>query len=173
MTFRYAISLCGCLGLAACDGTAWNTTVADTHVTRLHMLSSVDIGATTETEFVTRWGQPTQKIREGARTEFIYRNMGVIGPEYPMQTGDSQNFVIVTFEHGVAIAARSNEDELCRATFAPRPPGPYFNNPSIIHPVGECSGPVRGETVPSDAFNAGGGSGDGAAGGKGDAGGKL
>ncbi len=145
-----------------CDGTAFNTTVADTHVTRLQMLNSVDIGETTETEFVTRWGQPTQKIREGARTEFIYRNMGLFGPDYPMQIGDSRNFVIVTFEYGVAIAARSTEDENCRATFPPRPPGPYFNNPMVIQPVGDCAGAVRAGRVPSDAFGAGGGSGDGA-----------
>jgi len=129
--------------LAACDGTAWNTTVADTAITRMQMLNSIEFGRTTAAEFERRWGQPTQKMREGARMTYVYRNMGKLGEaiEAPLMFGDSANYFMVTFDYGIAIAFESPETVHCRATFPPRPPGPGFNNPSVIRPVGSCAPP--------------------------------
>lgn len=135
------------IALGGCGGIAWNTTVADRAETRRAMLMSVLPGVTTETAFVTRWGPPLQKVREGARTEFVYRNRGA----------DGRDFVIVTFEHGVALGARSSETELCRATFPPQPPGFGFDRPGTVHPFGSCGGfgpGVTPDTYPGDARGA-------------------
>ncbi len=134
--------------LSACGGTAWNTQIAETPVVRRLMIESIRVGQTTEQDFVTRWGQPTQKTRQGGQTEFIYRNMIDRHPQWAVQFGDSEAWVIVTFQYGVAIAARSNDTEVCRATFPPRPPGPGFNNPAVIAPVGTCPGLFRPHVGP-------------------------
>ncbi|MEL6168336.1 MAG: hypothetical protein AAFR35_06570 [Pseudomonadota bacterium] len=138
------------LTLTGCGEVAFNTTVADRQVTRFAMLSSVQIGETTERQFVTRWGLPTQKVLEGGRTEYIYRNMRDDFVTAPTQFGDSLNYVIVTFEYGVAIGARSGDFERCRGTFAPRPPGYGFTNPSTVHVVGAC-GSTQGFGAPDPA----------------------
>lgn len=127
------------LALAACDRTAWNTTVADTAAVRLAMLASVEVGRTTETRFTTRWGYPTQKVREGAEVEYVYRNIVDPGSRKPIQYGRSDAWVIVTFRHGLAIGARSSDTERCRASFPPRPPGFGFSNPTTVVPVGDCA----------------------------------
>ena len=125
--------------LSGCGGLAWNTTVADHVSVRQAMIDSVIPGVTTETHLVSRWGNPTQKSREGAETRFIYRSM--TNPEgYRMpQFGDSSRYVIVTFQYGLATGATSSDIEGCRATFAPRPPGSGFDNPTTVHPV-NCRG---------------------------------
>lgn len=135
-----AMLLCG--ALMGCAGIAYNTTVADRPANRLAMLQSVKIGTTTETGFVTRWGNPTQRVRRGAQTEFIYRNIIDPGSVLPIQYGRSDAFVIVTFQYGKAVAVRSTETEFCRATFPPRPPGHGFNTPATVRPVGNCPDPV-------------------------------
>lgn len=127
-----------CLALLGCSGIAFNTTVADQPANRIAMLQSVEIGRTTEREFVTRWGNPTQKMREGGQTEFIYRNIIDPGSTAPIQYGRSDAFVIVTFQYGVAVDFRSSETELCRATFPPRPPGHGFNTPTTVRPLSTC-----------------------------------
>jgi len=134
---------------SACGGVVWDTTVAETPQVRRAMLESIQIGVTTDTQFVTRWGPPLQKVREGGRTEFIYRRQR-----------DSQNFVIVTFDYGIAIGGRSTEFELCRATFAPRIPGYNFDQPSVAVPIGTCFNGTFIE-VPLDTFDDGGGTGKG------------
>jgi uncharacterized membrane protein YgcG len=125
--------------LAGCDRTAWNTTVADSAPVRLAMLASVEVGRTTETQFTTRWGNPTQKVREGAEVEYVYRNMVDPGSRRPIQYGRSDAWVIVTFRYGLAIGARSSDTERCRASFPPRPPGFGFSNPTTVVPVGDCA----------------------------------
>lgn len=121
--------------LSACGGVSWNTTVADNRQVRSAMLASVVPGRTTEKRFVLQWGQPTQKMREGAQLSYIYRNMsnpeGYLLPQF----GNSQAYVVVTFQYGLAIGAYSSDTEGCRATFAPRPPGPGFDNPTTVHTV--------------------------------------
>lgn len=121
--------------LTACGEIAWNTKVAEDPAHRAAILSSVIVGKTTEDVFAARWGNPTQKIREGGQVSYVYRDManppGVYFPQY----GESREFVIVTFQYGVAINAYSNETEGCRATFPPRPPGPGFDTPSTVYPV--------------------------------------
>ena len=113
--------------------------MADHVSVRQAMIDSVIPGVTTETHLVSRWGNPTQKSREGAETRFIYRSM--TNPEgYRMpQFGDSSRYVIVTFQYGLATGATSSDIEGCRATLAPRPPGPGFDNPTTVHPV-NCRG---------------------------------
>ncbi len=118
--------------LTGCGGLAYDTRVAHTMVTRLAMLDSISIGDTTETQFVTRWGNPLQKVRDGGRVEYIYRSLN----------GDPTAFVIVTFEYGVAIAARSTETEGCRASFAPRIPGYAGDTADIVKPIGWCENAV-------------------------------
>lgn len=115
------------LSLAACGGVAWDTEIAETATARRAMLDSVRIGVTTETEFVTRWGPPFQKIREGGRTEFVYRRQEV-----------NSRYVIVTFDYGVAIAARSNDMELCRGAFLSRVPGYGIDSQDTVVAVGNC-----------------------------------
>ncbi len=129
------------LVLSACGGVALNTTVADTADVRRAMVESFRVGITTETAFVTRWGPPAQKAREGARTEFIYRNV----------RGDGSLFVIATFDSALGTAIRSTETESCRATFAPRVPGYGFDRPDEVRPIGYC-GPAIRPGVTEDIF---------------------
>lgn len=121
--------------LTGCTGLAWNTTLADRAHVRAAMLSSVVPGKTTESRFRTQWGHPTQRIREGAETAFVYRNMSnPPGYRFP-QFGDSTSFVVVLFQYGVAVGAYSSDQQGCRATFAPRPPGAHYPNPTTVKPV--------------------------------------
>lgn len=121
--------------LSGCGGQAWNTTVADHPQVRSAMLASLEPGKTTETRFMAQWGQPTQKIREGAQTAYIYRNMtNPVDHLFP-QFGDSNAYVVVLFQYGIATSAYSSDTEGCRATFAPRPPGAHFFNPTTVKPV--------------------------------------
>lgn len=121
--------------LAGCGGLAWNTTVADHPQVRAAMLASVEPGKTTETRFRSQWGNPTQRIREGAQVSYVYRNM-TNPPDYLVpQFGDSSMYVVVLFQYGVAVGAYSSDLEGCRATFAPRPPGAAYPNPSTVKPV--------------------------------------
>lgn len=131
---RYWILLC-LLCLSACGGVAWNTTVADHPQVRSAMLASVVPGETTEKRFVARWGNPTQKIREGGQVSYVYRNMRNPQGYYVPQFGNSGAYVVVNFQYGLAIGAYSSDTEGCRATFPPRPPGPGFDNPSTVHAV--------------------------------------
>ncbi|QMU58895.1 MAG: hypothetical protein GKR98_12220 [Boseongicola sp.] len=121
--------------LGGCGGLAWNATLANHPQVRADMLDSVKPGVTTEITHTSRWGNPTQKIREGAQTRFIYRDMSN-PPEYRFpQFGDSSRYVVVIFQYGIAVSAYSSDNEGCRGTFAPRPPGAGFENPTTIHPV--------------------------------------
>lgn len=127
------------LCLSGCGGVAWNTTVADAPSSRQAMLASIEPGSTTEKRFVAQWGNPTQKIREGAQVSYVYRNMrnpaGFAAPQF----GDSSKFVVVQFQYGLAIGGYSSDTQRCRATFAPRPPGQGFDNPTTVHAV-NCAG---------------------------------
>ena len=142
-----------------CGGVALDTRVAENLNTRLAMMQSVRVGTTTETAFVTRWGNPYQKVREGGQVEYLYRAM-VFDGEY--HVGDSSRYVIVTFRHGLAIGVRSSDTEGCRGTFAPRLPGYGFDTPATVTAVGWCQddpsalGPNRPE-VPSDDYAPNGG----------------
>jgi hypothetical protein len=131
------------LPIAACGGVVWDTTVADSPDVRRAMVESVRIGQTTDDEFVLRWGPPLQKAREGGRVDFIYRRQK-----------QSADFVIVTFDYGVASGVRSTETEACRASFAPRVPGYGFDRPDIAMPVGWCGPPTR-PGVPLDSVGLG------------------
>ena len=124
-----------CLALSGCGGLAWNTTVADHPQVRAAMLASVEPGYTTEKRFTAQWGNPTQKIREGGQVTFVYRNMANPPGYYAPQFGTSDAFVVVDFQYGTAIGAYSSDEQGCRATFAPRPPGQGFDNPSTVHAV--------------------------------------
>lgn len=130
---------------AGCGGTAWNTTVADHPQVRAAMLASVHPGRTTEKRYVAQWGQPTQKIREGGQVSYVYRNMKNAPGYYAPQFGNSQAYVVVSFQYGLAIGAYSSDTEGCRATFAPRPPGQNFDNPSTVHAV-NCGVIYNGST---------------------------
>lgn len=121
--------------LAGCGGVSWNTTVANHPQVRRAMLASVVPGRTTEKRFVLQWGNPTQKQREGAQIAYIYRNMTNPPGYYVPQYGNSQAYVVVLFQYGLAVGAFSSDTEGCRASFAPRPPGPGFDNPSTVHAV--------------------------------------
>ncbi len=123
------------LVLGACGGQAWNTTLADHPQVRSAMLASVHPGRTTEKRYVAQWGNPTQKIREGGQVSYVYRNMKNPPGYYAPQFGTSQAYVVVSFQYGLAIGAYSSDTEGCRATFAPRPPGQSFDNPSTVHAV--------------------------------------
>ena len=114
---------------------AWNTTVADHPKVRQVMLASVEPGYTTEKQFTAQWGNPTQKIREGGQTAFVYRNMKNPPGYYAPQFGNSGDFVVITFQYGIAVGGYSSDSQGCRATFAPRPPGHGFDNPSTVHAV--------------------------------------
>jgi hypothetical protein len=168
---RLTIAITGLLVLAACGGVAWNTTVADHPQSRHAMLASVRPGHTTEKQFSLRWGHPTQKLREGGQTAFIYRNMKNPPGYYAPQFGSSEAYVVVLFQYGVAIGAYSSDSEGCRATFAPRPPGPALDTPSTVHAVncgalhgggaGNPSGAAgslagrQGSLVPEDSYSGG------------------
>ena len=129
--------------LSGCGDIAWNTRVAETPVVRAAMMDSVVIGETTERAFVTRWGAPVQKIREGGQVDYVYRDMGDAKRGKFYNAGDSTLYVIVTFQYGKAVAVRSNDTEGCRATFAPRPPGYEWDNPTTVYPVPTCPGLMR------------------------------
>lgn len=120
--------------LAGCGGLAWNTTVADHPQVRQAMLASVQTGMT-EKSFTSRWGNPTQKIREGAQVSYVYRNTKNPSGYYAPQFGNSGQFVVVAFQYGLAVGAYSSDTQGCRATFAPRPPGHRFDNPTTVHSV--------------------------------------
>lgn len=107
------------------------------------MLESVQPERTTVVEFTSRWGHPLQKIREGARERFVYRN----------RDGDSSAYVIVIFDYGVATGAYSNEAERCRGSFDPPVPGHGFNRLDTVVPVGGCAG-IRRPLVASDTYDA-------------------
>ena len=132
---RMVRALLICVFLAGCSGVSWNTTVADHPQVRRAMVASVQPGVTTEKRFILQWGHPTQKLREGAQVSYIYRNMANPPGYYAPQFGTSQSYVIVLFQYGLAIGAYSSDSEGCRATFAPRPPGPAFDTPSTVHAV--------------------------------------
>ncbi len=66
---------------------------------------------------------------------YIYRNMSNPPGYYTPQFGNSQAYVVVLFQYGLAVGAYSSDTEGCRATFPPRPPGPGFDNPSTVHAV--------------------------------------
>ena len=121
--------------LSGCGGLAWNTTLADEPVVRRAMVDSIRPGITTESQFLTRWGRPTQRVREGAETRLIYRNMTNPPDYYAPQFGNSRDYVVAVFQYGRAVSAYSSDTEGCRATFAPRPPGQAFDNPTTVHPV--------------------------------------
>ena len=127
--------LCIFILMSGCGGLSWNTTLADEPVVRRAMLDSIRPGVTTQSEFITRWGRPTQRVNEGGETRFIYRNMSNPPGYYVPQFGNSQNYVVVVFQYGHAVSAYSNDTEGCRATFTPRPPGQAFDNPTTVHPV--------------------------------------
>lgn len=135
--------------LAGCSGLSWNTTLANDPEVRMAMLTSVRPGISTETDITTRWGNPTQKVREGGETRFIYRDMrnppGYLAPQF----GTSAGYVVIVFQYGIASEAYSSDTEGCRGTFAPRPPGYGFYNPSTVKPV-NCSGAQRIRRVTSD-----------------------
>ena len=124
-----------CCLLCGCGGVSWNTTVANHPQLRAAMVASVVPGRTTEKRFVLQWGNPTQKQREGAQVAYIYRNMSNPPGYYTPQFGNSQAYVVVLFQYGLAVGAYSSGTEGCRATFPPRPPGPGFDNPSTVHAV--------------------------------------
>ncbi len=132
-----------CLLLGGCGGVSWNTTVADHPQVRAAMVASVVPGKTTEKRFTRQWGLPTQKQREGGQVAYIYRNMKNLPGYFAPQFGNSQAFVVVVFQYGVAIGAYSSDSEGCRATFPPRPPGLGFDNPSTVHAV-NCGVVYRG-----------------------------
>ena len=108
------------------------------------MVASVMPGVTTDEAFETRWGKPVQIIREGAQQAWIYRDMTNPPGPYFLQFGDSSKYVIVDFQYGVAVGARSSEMVGCRGTFAPRPTGYEFDNPSTVHPVNCGQAPAYG-----------------------------
>ena len=127
----FLIVLC----LSGCTGLAWNTTVANDPGVRVAMLASVRPGVSTETDVRTRWGRPTQKVREGAEVRYIYRDMRNPEGNYALQFGTSDAYVVVVFQYGIATRAYSSDTEGCRGTFAPRPPGHGFDNPGTVHAV--------------------------------------
>lgn len=129
--------------ISGCGDLAYNTRVANTPVLRASMAESVVIGQTTEQGLTTRWGQPVQKVREGAQIEYIYRDLTdeTIGKLFSI--GNSTAYVIVTFQYGKAVGVRTSNDEGCRATFPPRPPGHGFSNPMTVYPVMTCPGLYR------------------------------
>ena len=134
----FSVVLC----LSGCTGLAWNTTVANDPVARAAMLTSIKPGNSTEKEVITRWGRPTQKVREGAETRYIYRDLtnppGYVAPRF----GTSTEYVVVVFQYGIVTEVYSSDTEGCRGTFPPRPPSTGFDNPGTVYPV-NCSGGAR------------------------------
>jgi len=140
--------------LTGCTGLAWNTTLADEPVVRRAMIDSIRPGIITESQFLTQWGRPTQSVREGGETRFIYRNMiNPVGYRFP-QFGNSADYVVVIFQYGRATEAYSNDTIGCRATFAPRPPGLAYDNPTTVHPV-NCGVATAASRTPLDATRTG------------------
>lgn len=127
--------------LTGCSGLTWDTEVASTFAARTAMAEFVEPGSTTVTAFTTRWGKPTQKVREGGQTEFIYRDVknppGWLLPQF----GNNEHYVIVTFQYGLATAVRTSDGIDCRGTFPPRPPGFDYDNPTTVKLVGKCAPP--------------------------------
>ena len=141
--------------LTGCGGVAWNSTLASEPVVRRAMLDSIRPGITTESQFLTRWGRPTQRVREGAETRLVYRSMAnPPGYRFP-QFGSSQDYVVAVFQYGQAVSAYSSDTEGCRATFAPRPPGQAFDNPTTVHPVNCGLVDASGGGAPLDAIGGG------------------
>ncbi|MEM9975830.1 MAG: hypothetical protein AAF771_16755 [Pseudomonadota bacterium] len=132
--------------MAGCIGLSWDTKVADTPAARLAIVNSIEIGKTTERAVEARWGNPFQKIFEGAQTEFVYRRLN----------GSDRDFVIITFQHGLATDVRWTETEGCRSEFAPRVPGYGFDTPERVDLIGPC-GPTTRPGVPPDGYTPGGG----------------
>ncbi len=123
------------LALAGCGGIAGNTTIAETPAVRAAMVESAVPGVTTEATYITRWGLPTQKLREGGEVRYVYRNMRDADGYYVPNFGSSTDYVIVRFQYGIAVGAYSSDMEGCRATFPPRPPNQGFDNPFVVHPA--------------------------------------
>lgn len=132
---KHVLALFAVFVVTGCGGLAWNTTVADHPQVRQAMLASIQPGLTTEKRFTTQWGNPTQKIYEGGQVSYVYRNMSNPPGYYAPQYGTSGAFVVVNFQYGLAVGAYSSDTQGCRATFAPRPPGNGFDNPSTVHSV--------------------------------------
>ncbi len=150
-----AVGLLASLALVGCSGLAKNTTVASTPGSRAAMAEFVVPGHTTETAFTTRWGNPVQKVRRGAQTEFIYRDMR--NASFALsQFGTSTEYVIVTFQYGMATGVRTSDEILCRGTFAPRPPNYTFDNPTRVELVGTCRADQGAGGVTDDSYVAGG-----------------
>jgi hypothetical protein len=133
--------------LAACAPVVLNTTIADRAEVRRAMVESVQPGVTTDDEFVLRWGPPFQQAREGGRVNYIYRS-----------SPQSEFFVIVVFDYGIASEVRSTETERCRGTFAPRIPGYGYDRLQTVTPSGYC-GPAVRPGVPLDSVGPGRGTG--------------
>ena len=127
------------MALTGCSGLSWNTEVAATQAARTAMALSVIPGETTERSFATRWGNPTQKVREGGQTEFVYRDIRNPKGWYFPQFGDSHHYVVVTFQYGLAAGVRTSDGIDCRGTFPPRPTGFPVDNPSTVRLVGTCA----------------------------------
>ena len=123
------------LALTGCGGIAWNTTVAESAGVRALMVESAVPGVTTEATYVTRWGNPTQKVREGGEVRYVYRNMRNADGYYVPHHGSSTDYVVVRFQYGLAVGAYSSDVEGCRGTFPPRPPGQGFDNPFVVYPA--------------------------------------
>lgn len=138
-----------CLMLSGCTGLAFNTTLANDPGVRNAMLTSVRPGVTTERDVTTRWGRPTQKIREGAEISYVYRDMRNPPGFYAPQFGTSTAYVVIVFQYGLAVGAYSSDTEGCRATFAPRPPGHAFDNPSTLKPI-NCGSTNRPDVASED-----------------------
>ncbi|MEM0947578.1 MAG: hypothetical protein AAGK37_09250 [Pseudomonadota bacterium] len=132
---------------------AKNTTVASTPSARAAMAAFVTPGHTTETDLTTRWGNPVQKVRRGAQTDFIYRDMRNPAGSFALaQFGSSTSYVIVTFQYGMAIGVRTSDEILCRGTFAPRPPNYTFDNPTRVELIGACRDAVSGGSISDDSY---------------------
>lgn len=142
--------------LAGCSGLTWDTEVASTLSARNAMVEFVTPGWTTETAFTTRWGKPTQKVREGGQTEFVYRDVknppGWLLPQF----GNNSHYVIVTFQYGLATGIRTSDGIDCRGTFPPRPPGFDYDNPTTVKLVGNCAPRSRRHRATEAGFDAGG-----------------
>lgn len=159
LTWQNAGRCLALLCLAGCSGVAYNTTVAQSPASRLAMAMSVIPGETTEQGFMTRWGAPVQKVREGGQTEFVYRDMREAEWYHLPQFGDSTAYVIVTFQYGIATGVRTSDGIACRATFPPRPPNFGLDNPTQVELVGTC--PLGGLWPASGDGAAGDGGGNG------------
>lgn len=149
------VCLVAVLVMTGCSGVAKNTTVASTSAARAAMADFVVPGHTTDTELTTRWGNPVQKVRRGAQTEFIYRDMR--NSSFALaQFGTSTDYVIVTFQYGMATDVRTSDEIACRGTFTPRPPNYTFDNPTRVELIGSCRTGEGVGTVTNDTYDQGG-----------------